>query len=61
MTITRDLVVKIHKDLIAKTGGLYGIRDEDVLVSSIASAYQTFDGNDLYPDIVTKSIRLSFI
>lgn len=60
MTITRDLVIKIHQDLIARTGGLNGIRDEGLLDSSIASAHQTFGGNDLYPDNVSKSIRLSY-
>lgn len=47
-------VIKLHSSLIAKTGGIDGIRDENLLDSALKSPFQTFGGNELYPDIFDK-------
>lgn len=55
-----EQVVKLHSSLIAKTGGMDGIRDENLLDSALNSLFQTFDGNELYPDIFDKAAQLCY-
>jgi death-on-curing protein len=51
-------VKKIHDILIEKFGGLKGIRDQGALDSAINRPYQTFDGQDLYPEPVDKAAAI---
>ena len=53
-------VEKIHNSLIAKTGGMQGIRDKNLLDSALKAPFQTFGGNDLYPDIFDKASQLCY-
>ena len=55
-----EQVIKLHSSLIAKTGGMDGIRDEKLLDSALKSPFQTFDGNELYPDIFDKASQLCY-
>ena len=55
-----EQVVKIHSSLIAKTGGMDGIRDKNLLDSALKSPFQTFGGRELYPDIFDKAARLCY-
>lgn len=55
-----EQVTRIHSSLIAKTGGLDGIRDKNLLDSAQKVPFQTFDGKDLYPDILDKATQLCF-
>ena len=55
-----EQVPRIHSSLIAKTGGLDGIRDKNLLDSALKVPFQTFDGKDLYPDILDKATQLCF-
>lgn len=55
-----EQVTRIHSSLIAKTGGLDGIRDKNLLDSALKVPFQTFDGKDLYPDILDKETQLCF-
>jgi death-on-curing protein len=48
----------LHRILIDKFGGSYGIRDNAALESAIARPFQTFDGNDLYPSDLEKAASL---
>ena len=59
----------MYKSIISKTGGTYGIRDENLLESSIDSIYQSFsehnifDVNDViyaYPSIQARATRLCY-
>jgi death-on-curing protein len=47
-------VEKIHDILIDKFGGAKGIHDKGLLESSINRPFQTFDGQELYPDPLTR-------
>ena len=40
-----EQVVKLHSSLIAKTGGMDGVRDENLLDSALKAPFQTFGGN----------------
>jgi len=51
-------VEKIHDILIEKFGGGKGIRDKGLLESAINRPFQTFDGQDLYPDPVDKAAAI---
>ena len=55
-----EQVVKLHSSLIKKTGGLDGVRDENLLDSTLKSPFQTFEGNDLYPEILDKAAQLCY-
>lgn len=51
-------VEKIHDILIDKFGGAKGIRDKGLLESSINRPYQTFDGQELYPNPIDKAAAI---
>ncbi|WAM31657.1 type II toxin-antitoxin system death-on-curing family toxin [Caldicellulosiruptor naganoensis] len=53
-TIPYEKVLEIYKRLIRESGGVYGVRDEGLLRASLESAFQTFDGIELYPAVVDK-------
>jgi death-on-curing protein len=51
-------VEKIHDILIEKFGGAKGIRDRGTLESALGRPFQTFDGEDLYPNPVDKAAAI---
>jgi death on curing protein len=51
-------VEKIHDILIDKFGGAKGIRDKGLLESSINRPFQTFDGQELYPNPIDKAAAI---
>ena len=55
-----EQVVKIHRPLIEKTGGMDGIRDAQLLDSALKTPFQTFGGNNLYPDILDKASQVCY-
>ena len=50
----------LQKLVIDMTGGTSGVRDSALLDSALNTAYQTFEGNELYPTIEEKGARLGF-
>lgn len=57
---TKAQVIKIHSDLINVTGGIDGIRDENLLDSALNAPFQTFDGENLYPTVANKAVQLCY-
>ena len=55
-----EQVVKIYRSLIEKTGGMDGIRDAQLLDSALKTPFQTFGGNNLYPNILDKASQLCY-
>jgi len=55
-----EQVKQLHKKLLDATGGLEGLRDEALLDSALSAAFQTFDGNDLYPSTAAKIARVAY-
>jgi len=49
--ITTEYILKLHEKLILTTGGSGGIRDIELLKSSIENSKVTFGGEDLYKTI----------
>ena len=52
--------LKIHKLLTDFTGGSNEIRDYSLLDSALNTAFQTFEGKELYPSLEEKGARLGF-
>lgn len=53
-------VLELHRQIIAQSGGASGIRDIGLLESSIAHPKMTFGGEELYPNLLEKSVALGF-
>jgi death-on-curing protein len=60
ISLAKEQILRMHGMIIESSGGDAGIRDEAMLESAISSAYQTFDGQDLYPTPHEKIARLAF-
>lgn len=58
--LTKEQVLMLHAQLIESTGGCDGIRDNGLLDSALASPYQSFDGEELYPSVQSKAARLCY-
>jgi death-on-curing protein len=59
--IIADLLVRtyeIHERIIARTGGIEGLREASALHSAVARPFATFAGQDLYPDDFEKAAAL---
>ena len=46
---SREKVLLLHKLITEETGGDPNLRDIALLESALESAFQTFDGEELYP------------
>ena len=51
-------VYEIHERIIARTGGLEGLRDGAMLHAAVARPFVTFAGEDLYSDDFEKAAAL---
>ena len=58
--LTSGQILILHRLLLDETGGLDGLRDEGLLDSALNVPFQTFDGQDLYPSLLTNAARLGF-
>lgn len=58
--ISKEQVLKIHSSLIKETGGIDGMRAENLLDTALNSPFQTFDSKELYPEFSGKAAQLSF-
>jgi len=53
-------VLELHRRVVEQSGGAFGIRDLGRLESAIAQPRMTFDGEDLYPNLLEKAAALGF-
>ena len=58
--LTIDEILELHERLLVLCGGATGIRDLGELESSVNQPHASFDGEELYPDLVTKAASLCF-
>ncbi len=56
----REKVLFLHKLITEETGGDPNLRDIRLLDSALESAFQTFDGNELYPTKEEKGARIGY-
>ena len=52
--LSLEEVIYIYTELIQRTGGQPGIRDEKILEEVLAKPLVAFEGEELYPDLFTK-------
>ena len=57
---SKEKVLLLHKLLTEETGGDPNIRDIALLDSALESAFQTFDGTELYPTKEEKGARIGY-
>ena len=55
-----DEIIHLHDTLIARTGGLAGLRDKGLLESAVYSAFASFEETEQYPALVEKAARLAY-
>ena len=59
-TLSKEQVLMLHARLIEATGGSNGIRDEGMLDSYLANPFQSFGGEELYPECSGKGSTALF-
>ncbi len=57
---SKEKVLLLHRLITEETGGDPNVRDLQLLDSAIESAFQTFDGKELYPTKEEKGARLGY-
>lgn len=57
---SQEKVLLLHKLITEETGGDPNVRDTALLNSALESAFQTFDGAELYPTKEEKGARLGY-
>ncbi len=57
---SQEKVLLLHKLITQETGGDPNIRDLKLLDSALESAFQTFDGQELYPTKEQKAARIGY-
>lgn len=60
ITLDKEQIIRLHQRLLDATGGLHGLRDEELLDSALSAAFQTFDGEALYPSAAAKIARTAY-
>lgn len=58
--LNKEQIIDIHSLLIKESGGIDGLRDENLLESAINAPFQTFAGDELYPTIQKKAACLCY-
>ncbi len=58
--LTKEKVMLLHQLITEETGGDCNLRDIQLLESALESAFQTFDGMELYPTKEEKGARLGY-
>ena len=57
---SKEKVLLLHQLITKETGGDANIRDYGLLDSALESAFQTFDGAELYPSKEEKGARIGY-
>ncbi|HWF44052.1 MAG TPA: Fic family protein [Candidatus Kapabacteria bacterium] len=57
---SEDFVISEQQRIIDDVGGLHGIRDLHLLRSALGQPLQSFGGEDLYSDIISKAAALGY-
>lgn len=57
--LSKEQVLYLHSKLIQATGGLDGLRDDNLLQSALLSPMQTYDDTELFPTLIDKAVRLA--
>jgi death on curing protein len=58
--LTVEEVIQLHQAVIARSGGLPGIKNRGLIESAVAQPRMTFEGVDLYQTLAEKASALGF-
>lgn len=58
IVLSAQKVLQLHRFLMQETGGLDGLRDEGLFDSAVQGPFATFGGQELYPSIEEKAVKL---
>ena len=53
-------VLYLHQEIIERSGGSAGVRDQGLLESAVYRPQASFGGEDLYPDLFSKAAALGY-
>lgn len=60
ITLTKDQVIMLHEAIYERYGGDVGVLNDGMLDSALQAPFQTFGGEELYPETKDKIIRLAY-
>ena len=58
--LSKQQILMLHQQLIAETGGIQGLRDENLLESALSSPFQSFGSYSPYKTVQQKAARLGY-
>ena len=58
--LNRNQIIKLHEAIYERYGGDVGVLNDGMLDSALQAPFQTFDGEELYPETKDKIIRLAY-
>jgi len=53
-------IIQLHQKIIAQSGGMQGLRNQNALESAIAQPRMSFAGEELYPTLEDKAAALGY-
>jgi death-on-curing protein len=56
--LSPEQVLFLHSRLISETGGAHGVHDLGMLLSAVGRPQATFENQELYPDLFSKTAAL---
>ena len=60
ITLTKDQIIMLHEAIYKRYGGDVGVLNDGMLNSALQAPFQTFGGEELYPETKDKIIRLAY-
>ncbi len=60
ITLTKEQIIMLHEAIYERYGGSCGVLNEGMLDSALQSPFQTFGGEELFPDTKDKILRLAY-
>lgn len=60
ITLTKEQIIILHEMIYERYGGALGVLNEGMLDSALQAPFQTFGGEELFPDDKEKVIRLAY-
>ena len=60
ITLTKEQIIMLHEAMYERYGGSCGVLNEGMLDSALQAPFQTFGGEELFPDTKDKILRLAY-
>ena len=60
ITLTKEQIIMLHEAIYERYGGSCGVLNEGMFDSALQAPFQTFGGEELFPDTKDKILRLAY-